>query len=70
MTRNTLLADLGIAVLAAVLVLILTPGVAVAGMIALLVLAACAVSFGIDSRRRRSARTPRRRRPPHQSRRT
>jgi hypothetical protein len=62
--RDVLLADIGIAVLAAVLVLVITPGVAVAGMIAILVLVACAVSLVVDSRRGRKAPPVRARRPP------
>jgi hypothetical protein len=57
------LTDVAIAVLAAVLILVLTPGVAVAGMIALLVLLAGAVTLVFDSRRRRHAKSPRQRRP-------
>ena len=48
--------DVGIAVLLAVLVFIVSPGVAVTGMIALLVVFVCAVSFAIErwlGRRRR-----------------
>jgi hypothetical protein len=62
-TRNPLSTDLVIAVIGAILILVLTPGVAVAGMIALLVLAACGVSLAIDSRRRRRAGASRRTRP-------
>ena len=66
MTGNALLTDLGLAVLAAVIVLILAPGVAVAGLIAILVLAACAASFvrgpRARARRARAARRPRTRR--------
>lgn len=51
--RNVLLADFGIAILAAIVVLILTPGVAVAGMIAVVVLIACGVSFRHEARRRK-----------------
>ena len=40
--------DVGIAVLLAVLVLIITPGVAVTGMIALFVVFVCAISFAIE----------------------
>lgn len=63
MTRNPLLTDIAIAVLAAILILVLTPGVAVAGMIALLVLLACAATLVVDSRRRRRAGPSRPRRP-------
>ena len=64
MTRNALLTDIGLAVLAAIIVLIITPGVAVAAMIAILVLAACAVSLARDvrGRARRAAPTRRSRR--------
>ena len=63
MTRNPLLTDVAIAVLAAILILVLTPGVAVAGMIALLVLALCAATLVLDSRRRGRVGPPRPRRP-------
>ena len=46
MSRRPLTTDLGIALIVAILILVLTPGVAVAGMIALLVLAACVVTLG------------------------
>lgn len=53
--------DLVIALALAVFVLIISPGVAVAGLIAGLVLVVCGVSFAIDARRRpRRARAPRR----------
>jgi hypothetical protein len=48
------LVDLGIAIVAAIIVLTITPGVAVAAAIALLVLGGCAVGFRRDSRRRRA----------------
>ena len=60
MTRSPLTTDFAIALIAAILILVLTPGVAVAGMIALLVLLACAVNLILDSRRRRPAASPRR----------
>ena len=60
MTRNALVTDLVLAVLAAIVVLILTPGVALAAMIAILVLFGCVASFVLDSRRR-SSRAARRR---------
>jgi hypothetical protein len=63
MRRNTLLIDAAVAVLLAVLTLILAPGLAVVGMIALLVLVICVVSFVLDGRRQRSRGT-RPRRPP------
>jgi multisubunit Na+/H+ antiporter MnhB subunit len=60
MRRNVVLVDLAIAIVAAVFVLILTPGLAVAGMIAIVVLAVCAISFRRQSRRRRRTRATRR----------
>lgn len=62
MTRNPLVIDLGLALVAAVLILVLAPGLAVAGLIALAVLVVAAVSFVRQSRRRR-ARTVARTRP-------
>jgi hypothetical protein len=60
-TRNALMTDIGLAVLAAIIVLIITPGLAVAAMIAILVLAACAVSLARDVRRRAQRAAPTRR---------
>ena len=59
MRRNVLLVDVGIAIVAAIVVLTITPGLAVASMIAVAVLAACAISFSRESRRRRRARDAR-----------
>lgn len=56
MSRGPLLADLLIAAVAAAIVVILTPGVAMAALIAILVLIACLISVLIDSRRRRANR--------------
>ena len=67
MSRSPLLTDLAIAVLATILILVLTPGVAVAGLIALLVLAVCGVSLARDSRRRRRAEASGSRRRPASS---
>jgi hypothetical protein len=66
--RNPLATDLALAVLAAVLVLIISPGLAVAGLIALLVLTFAVVSAIRKSRKRR-ARPARRahRRPPRRT---
>lgn len=61
MRRNVLLVDLAIAIVAAIVVLAITPGLAVAAMIAILVLAGCVVSLGRESRRQRRAGDPRRR---------
>jgi hypothetical protein len=54
--------DVGLAVLLAALVLILTPGVAVAGIIAIVVVVVCVISLVWDARRGRSrtVRSPRR----------
>jgi hypothetical protein len=46
-----LLVDVGIAIVAAIVVLTLTPGLAVASMIAIGVLTACAISFRRESDR-------------------
>jgi hypothetical protein len=66
--RNVLLVDAAIAVAVAVFVLIIAPGLAVVGMLALLVIVICLVSFAIDGwrHRPRQPRPPRRapRRPP------
>jgi hypothetical protein len=59
--RNVLLVDVGVAILAAIIVLTITPGLAVVSMIAIAVLAACAISFSRESRRRRRAEHARRR---------
>lgn len=66
MSPNVLLADAGIAIVAAIVILTITPGLAVAAIIAIAVLTACAISFRRESRRRRRARDARRRttRPP------
>jgi len=58
---NVLLIDVGIAIVAAIVVLTITPGLAVAAMIAIVVLIACGISFRRESRRRRRTRGPRRR---------
>jgi hypothetical protein len=65
-SRRTLAIDAGVALLLAIFVLIISPGVAVAGMIGLLVVIGCIVSFVRDSRRSRSrpARPRQRQRPP------
>jgi hypothetical protein len=56
---NVLLVDLGIAIVAAIIVLAITPGLAVASIIAIAVLIACTVSLRRESQRHRRAR-PRR----------
>jgi Flp pilus assembly protein TadB len=57
-TRNTLLADAAIAAGIAILVIVIAPGLAVVGLLALLVLIVCGISFAFDLRRgrRREAR--------------
>jgi hypothetical protein len=54
--RNVLMVDLALTILLVIFVLVITPGVAVAGMIALLVLAAFVVHLVRGHRRRTSAR--------------
>jgi hypothetical protein len=44
--------DLGLGVLGAIVLIVATPGLAISGLIALLVLAACALSFVLERRRR------------------
>jgi multisubunit Na+/H+ antiporter MnhB subunit len=56
--RNTLLVDAAIAVVLAILVIVLSPGLAVVGLLALLVLLLCVISFGIDRLRRRRRKSP------------
>ena len=56
MRRNMLLVDAGIAAVVAIIVLIISPGLAVAGIIALVVLLICAISLGLDVRRSRRPR--------------
>jgi hypothetical protein len=58
-TRNALGIDLGLAVVAAGVVLALAPGVAVVGLLALLVLSGCGVSLLVDTRRHRRRRRSR-----------
>jgi hypothetical protein len=65
MRRNTLLIDAGIAAALAIFVLIVAPGLAVVGLLAILVVLVCAVSFGLDARRRKRSSGP----PPPQPRR-
>lgn len=51
MRPTVLLVDVGAAILAAITVLAITPGLVVAAVIALVVLTACGVSFRRQSRR-------------------
>jgi hypothetical protein len=55
--------DVGVGVAAGLMLLIISPGLAVSGLIALLVLAACAGSLFAQRRMRRRATDPRRARP-------
>jgi predicted membrane metal-binding protein len=57
MRRNPLVIDLAIAVLCALVVLIVSPGVAVDAIIALIVLAVCGLGFAVSRRRRRGHRS-------------
>jgi ABC-type bacteriocin/lantibiotic exporter with double-glycine peptidase domain len=57
-TRNALLVDAGIALVLAILVIVISPGLAVVGLLALLVLLICAISFLVDRRRRRRRANP------------
>jgi drug/metabolite transporter (DMT)-like permease len=60
--RNVLLVDVALAVALAAIVLIVAPGLAVVGIIAVLALIVCGLSFGIGTirRRRRPANLSRR----------
>jgi predicted signal transduction protein with EAL and GGDEF domain len=51
--RNTLLIDAAIAAVLTILVVVLSPGLAVVGLLALIVVVVCAISFAFDLRRRR-----------------
>jgi hypothetical protein len=55
--------DAGIALVLALLVLIISPGLAVAGLIAIFILLSCAVSFALESRAARARRAKQVRRP-------
>ena len=50
MTNRTLLVDVAAAALAAILLVVIAPGLAVVGLVAILVLIVCAVSFALDRR--------------------
>ena len=58
MRRNTLVVDAVIALVLAILVIVISPGLAVVGILALLVLLICLISFAIDRRRKGSRRDP------------
>jgi UPF0716 family protein affecting phage T7 exclusion len=61
MKRNTLLTDIALAVGLAAIVLIVAPGLAVVGIVALLAVIICGVTFGFGAlRRRRGGQMPRR----------
>jgi hypothetical protein len=55
-----LLLDAGAAALAVILLIVISPGLAVVGLVALVVLAACGVSFSVDRFRRGRPHPPRR----------
>ena len=63
MRPKVLLVDVGIAIVAAIVILTITPGLAVASIIAIAVLTGCTISFRRESRRRRRARDARPHRP-------
>ncbi len=56
MSRNPLVIDLAVAILCALVVLIISPGVAVDAIVAAIVLVVCGVSFALSRRRRRPIR--------------
>jgi hypothetical protein len=58
MRRNILLIDALIAVVLAILVIVISPGVAVAGLLAILVVLVCGVSLALDRRRTRRREDP------------
>ncbi len=58
MSRNPLLVDAAIALVLAIFVLIISPGLAVVGLVGLLIVLVCAISFGLDRRRRRRRLDP------------
>lgn len=56
--RKTLLVDAGIALVLTILVIVISPGLAVVGLLALLVLLVCAISFGLSRLRVRRRANP------------
>lgn len=56
--RNTLLVDAGIALVLAILVIVISPGLAVVGLLAFLVVLICALSLVRDRRRRHRGQNP------------
>jgi hypothetical protein len=62
-SHRTLIVDAGVAVAVAALVLIVAPGLAVAGMIAIFVLLLCGLSLALDARAARRGHVRRARRP-------
>lgn len=58
MRRHTLLIDVAAAAVLAILVIAISPGLAVVGLLALLVLIICGVTLAFDRRRRRRAENP------------
>ncbi len=60
MRHRVLAVDLGIAVALVALVLVISPGLAVTGLVAILVTAVCGVSVALERRGRRGSRAQRR----------
>jgi ABC-type bacteriocin/lantibiotic exporter with double-glycine peptidase domain len=52
-SRRTLLVDLAIAAVLTILIVVLSPGLAVVGLVAALIVVICALSFALEARRRR-----------------
>jgi hypothetical protein len=70
MSRGALYLDLAIAGLVAFLTVILSPGLAVVGLLAVAVLLVCGISFAVDSALREWRRPRKRARPPRNNRRS
>jgi hypothetical protein len=55
-SHNTLLVDIALALFVAIVLIVIAPGLAVVGLLAILVLLICAATFALDRwRKRRSA---------------
>ena len=64
MRRSTLIVDIAIALAAMIVLVIISPGLAIVGLIAILVLVGCGLSFVFDTWRTRRRGRPVTRRPP------
>ena len=64
MRRNTLIVDVGLALAAMILLVIISPGLAIVGLVAILVLLVSGLSFVFDAWRTRRRGRPAGRRPP------